>query len=135
MTVGLLYTSIGYYFALHRKNFSLRIIVSMFIGSILLQSAEWMFMRISVMRTFVAVSAFLLAIKLPCNFLEKYYKNIRNLSTAIYLEHFLIILIFDFNLQRGTWIDFPFTLLLSVLIFGIVKLIFPEKVNHILFGA
>lgn len=135
LTVGLFYTSIGYYFAHYRRKLHMGSITILLLSAIVLKTIEVIYFDFRIMQVFVAVATFLLAINLSCSSLVKYSKVIRKFSTAIYLEHFLIILVFDFNLQKGTWIDFTTTLLISILIYGLTKVVLPEKISRVLFGA
>lgn len=117
------------------EPYDLKSIIFLLLISIIFKTLEPIYLDVSFLHAFVAVFTFLLALNLPCERLSKCSKQLRKLSTAIYLEHFIIILIFDFYLKKGTLIDFIFTLSLSILIYAIAQKLLPKKINNLLFNA
>lgn len=134
LTVGLFYTSIGYYFANRENKYNVIKIACLLFITILLKTYEVKYLEVHFMQAFIAIFAFLLSINLPCKNLAKYCGHFRKLSTAIYLEHFMIILWFDFYLQRGTIVDFTFTLVSSILIYLVVLKTLPKKIVSTIYG-
>lgn len=135
ITVGMLYTSIGYYFASHRSVYKKSYLLILIILSVCLKTLELSFLRVRFSQLFVSMFLFLLALNLSCKSISQYSKRLRSLSTAIYLIHFLVILIFDFYLQKSTIVDFTVTLFTSIFIYTLLQKLLPAKINRLLWGT
>lgn len=136
LNVGLFYMAIGYLFAQHEEkiHFKLRWIIVAFLVSILLRTLEVEYYHTHTLQALQATLLFLIGINI--SFKPKYYStSIRELSTAIYLQHFPFILLFDFYLQKGTRLDFTITLLFCIIMFFVIKRILPHKFYKTLYGG
>ena len=136
LNVGLFYMTIGYLFAQHEEkiHFKLQWIIAAFLVSILLRTLEVEYCHTHTLQALQAILLFLIGINI--SFKPKYYStSIRELSTAIYLQHFPFILLFDFYLQKGTRLDFTITLLFCIIMFFVIKRILPHKFYKTLYGG
>lgn len=108
-----------------------------FIGSIILRTLEVEYLHTNSLQALEATLLFLIAININQETfkLKSYSTQMRQLSTAIYLEHFPFILLFDFYLRRGTMIDFSMAILFSIVCYYGLKRILPKKALGILYGG
>ena len=60
--------------------------------------------------------------------------TLRKWSTAIYLGHFPFVLLFDYYLKRGTWIDFSLAILFSLVLFYVLSYICPKSFLKHVYG-
>lgn len=86
------------------------------------------------MHAISAALLFCIAANLKLPKIEIYSIILRKLSTALYLSHFPFILLFDYYLKRGTYIDFLATVLFSLVTFFFLKGILPIKYFKTLYG-
>ncbi len=68
------------------------------------------------------------------NYLKNHSIHLRKLSTAIYLQHFPFILLFDLYLKKGTIIDISLTLLFCLVSYYLLNKVLPSKAIKILYG-
>lgn len=137
--VGLFYMCIGYFFAKYESKFQMNLygLIIGFMGSIVLRSLEVEFLHTNSLQALEAILLFLIAI----NINQETFKlkgcstQMRQLSTAIYLEHFPFILLFDFYLRRGTAIDFSMAILFSIACYYTLKRFLPKRAFGILYGG
>ena len=137
--VGLFYMCIGYFFAKYESKFQMNLsgLVFGFIISIVLRSLEVEYLHTNTLQALEATLLFLIAININQDTfkLKSYSIQMRQLSTAIYLEHFPFILLFDFYLKKGTVIDFSMAILFSIVCYYILKRFLPKKALGILYGG
>lgn len=134
LNVGLFYMSIGYFFAKHECKGNVWVLIFLFLMSIVARSLEVEYLHTNTLQALEAVLLFMIGINVRFNQLEKYSLSIRKLSTAIYLEHFPFILLFDWYLTKGTALDFNVTLVFSVLAYFILMRLLPDKAVKMLYG-
>ena len=135
LNVGLFYMVLGYMMATKNViNIKLTIVAVLFVLVIAVATLIRQITSLQFMQAFAAILLFLLALQIRTQTLEKYSLNIRKLSTAIYLEHFPFILLFDYYLTRGTLLDFSVTLLFSILLYIAASKMLPSKWIRILYG-
>ena len=134
LNVGLFYMSVGYYIAKKEINgkvftFSLMLVVSIVLDSILQSIISVRFMQ-----AFSAFALFNLAknITVPLN--NNLSIEMRKLSTAIYLTHFPVILVFDYYLNKGTIIDFSLVIVFSIALYEVFNILLPQKYIQIIYG-
>ena len=137
--VGLFYMCIGYLMAKYENLLKMNVhyLMIAFMGSIFLRSLEVQYLHTNMLQALEAILLFLVAININQETfkLQKYSLQIRQLSTAIYLEHFPFILLFDFYLREGTAIDFTMAILFCIVFYFFMKRILPTKWFGVLYGG
>ncbi len=130
---------IGYFFAKYESKFQMNLLglIFGFIISIVLRSLEVKYLHTNTLQALEATLLFLIAININQDTfkLKSYSIQMRQLSTAIYLEHFPFILLFDFYLRRGTVIDFSMAILFSITCYYVLNRFLPKKTLGILYGG
>lgn len=137
LTVGLFYMCIGFFFAKNEAkiNFKLGWLVMLFCLSVALRGFEYEYLRLNAFQSVEAVLLFLIGVNTKFGCLNEHSVHIRKLSTAIYLEHFPYILLFDFYLRRGTMLDFSTALLFCVILYFVILRLLPERIVKVLYGG
>lgn len=133
LNVGLFYMCIGYYISSHEiKNHI--VYIPLLILSIIVSELLLPYTNLHFMHAFSAFIFFLIALNLKISLKDTTSLTIRKMSTAIYLGHFPFILVFDYYLKRGTLIDVCAALTFSILLWGIISFLFPDKYTKYLYG-
>lgn len=102
---------------------------------LLLRELEVAYLNVSFVFPLLAMVIFLLFKQMTVRHIsEKVSKELRALSTAIYLLQFPFLLLFDFRLQRGSYIDFFATLGFCCLTYYISRKILPMSVIKYIYG-
>lgn len=135
LNVGLFYMLIGYAMRntsfLEKQKLGPVLIMA---GSLIVASILAKYTRLRFMHAVTAFGLFLFCMRVTPPIGSKTSMMLRKLSTAIYLIHFPFILLFDRYLKKGTYIDFPLTILFSVCCFLIIEYILPKKWSLALLG-
>ena len=134
LNVGLLYMSVGHYFAKHKINISLPWTIVIVIITWILKYYDYELLFVPFGNLLIATSLFLLSHKLQMKWLAKYSLHVRKLSTAIYLGQFPFLLVFDFYLRKGTLLDFSLAVLFCVVLYILVIKFLPKKWSDIIYG-
>ncbi len=133
--VGLFYMIIGFYFEKHESKikFNNNLLIFLFITSIIIRIIEATLINTNFTHVLEAILLFMIGINyFPKKDLNTLYY--RELSTGIYLLHFPFILLFDFYLINGTFIDFFSALIFSIVTIFLTKKYFPKNIYKTLFG-
>lgn len=135
LNVGLLYIGIGVWF--YKKNISIKFqsAIVMLILALVMKTVLYRVMVFEFMEVFAATALFFVALQMEILPLKKYSLKLREVSTAMYLIHFPFILLFDYYLRKGTYIDFFVTILFSLTVYFISKKWLPKKWSLIIFGS
>ncbi len=133
--VGLFYMSIGYFFAKHECKYRVPMLLSLFLISVALRSVEIECLGTNTLQAVEAVLLFMIGVNVKFDRMEKYSLTVRKLSTAIYLEHFPFILLYDFYLKKGTVECFTVTLVFCFVAYFILQKVLPRKAMQTLFGC
>lgn len=134
LNVGLFYMCIGLLFAKKFVKFSAVVTFSFFV--LMLVAATW-YNSVSsyrIMQAPLAVLLFIIAFQYTYAYLLPYSLVMRKLSTAIYLGHFPLILVFDYYLVRGTILDFSLVVVVSLVLFYILLFICPQRILKMIYG-
>lgn len=135
LMVGLFYMCLGRIIYNMSSIPNLFLLVSVFLLFIVLRTIEVHYFSFSFLQTAIAVVSFIIALKINLRSISKNVAVLfRELSTAIYLIHFPLILMFDFYLRRGTIIDMFVVLVLSIVIYYIIGKLPNKKISKVLFG-
>ena len=137
LTVGFMYMMIVFFIAKYKNNKMEIPLVNLIIAFILAIISEIIiiyYTKLYFMRAITAIILFFIALKIKNPNLQTKSKTLRKLSTAIYLEHFPFIIVFDFYLKRGTIIDFCVTLAFSITLYIILKKLLSKRITDILYG-
>ena len=136
LNVGLFYLCIGYLVGQNEKKlpalpviYACSLAVSLLIDTYLHNISSLRFMQ-----AFSAFSLFNFCRVLKVNLPDTISLKCRSISTAIYLTHFPLILVFDYYLKRGTWVDFFTVTLISIALYEIVRRILPPKMVKSIYG-
>ncbi len=135
LMVGLFYMIIGFYFEKHESKikFNNNLLIFLFITSIIIRIIEATLINTNFTHVLEAILLFMIGINyFPKKDLNTLYY--RELSTGIYLLHFPFILLFDFYLINGTFIDFFSALIFSIVTIFLTKKYFPKNIYKTLFG-
>ena len=135
LNVGLLYMSIGYFFAKHELKYNSFAILALIILAISLRTLEFKYIHTNLGQAFIAVFLFLYSLNFYKESLKKASKTFRELSTAIYLEQFPFILLFDFYLKKGTALDFSLTIMFCLTIYYVLKKNLSKRYISIIYGS
>lgn len=134
LNVGLFCMSIGY--AMKNVSFSgkwrwasVLMAVSIMGGTIMEKVIPLRFMH-----AITAVSLFVFSMSIPTSIDVSITRKLRKLSTVIYLVHFPFILLFDRYLKKGTYIDFPLTIIFCIVCYFVLEYILPPKCSKLLLG-
>lgn len=134
LNVGLFYMAIGYFLSDKVINVKADAAAACSLLLLVIETIADTILPVKFVHAFVAVALFIFAHQIELKPLEKISRRIRKLSTAIYLEHFPFILLFDFYLYRGTLIDFSVTMLFVIGLYLLVSRILPEKWITVIYG-
>lgn len=138
LNVGLFYVLLGFFgdsVCLSRQRNCHKVtIVLLFVISVFLRTWEVSALGTNYTQALVAISTFLLAKTSGSASAKPFYIASRHLSTGLYLIHFPIILLFDYYLRKGTLIDFPITLLISLLVYCLLANLLPLKLSEVILG-
>ena len=134
LNVGLFYMCIGLFF--QEKGFVMNryvtvflLILSIVLSTILNEMSPYRFMKAP-----IAVFLFMLSIQYGFSMFKRSSVTLRKWSTAIYLGHFPFVLLFDYYLKRGTWIDFSLAILFSLVLFYVLSYICPKSFLKHVYG-
>lgn len=134
INVGLFYVSIGY--AMKDISFSGKwkwafflMVVSIICGTIMEKLTSLRFMH-----ALTAFGLFVLSMNIPISMDVKITRNLRKLSTVIYLVHFPFILLFDRYLKKGTCLDFTLSIVFCVCCYLVMEYVLPKKWSELLLG-
>lgn len=135
LMVGLFYMCIGR-IIYHMPNIpNLFLLLSIFLFFVVLRTIEAHYFSFSFLQAVIAMVSFIMALKINLHSMSKKYSSVlRELSTAIYLIHFPLILMFDFYLKRGTIINMFVVLVLSIVIYYTISKLPNKKIAKVLFG-
>ena len=131
--VGLIYMLIGFYFSMHSVIERLGICLAGLLISIILKTVEWKCFSFHAFQLPMAVSLFLICKNLKMEWMSNYSLKLRKYSTALYLGHFPLLLLFDFYLSRSTIIDYAVVSILSLTLYFIVCR-FPKQWQRVIYG-
>lgn len=136
LNVGLFYLCIGYLIGQYEEKLpKLPVIyVCLLAVSLLIDTYLNNIGSLRFMQAFSAFSLFNFCRVLKVNLPDTVARKCRSISTAIYLTHFPLILVFDYYLKRGTWVDFLTVTLISIALYEIVRKILPPKMVKSLYG-
>lgn len=137
LMVGWFYMCIGYYIATHKININLLKSFMMFFIFTALKFGETYVNslqllegnEICIFQSLQAMGFFLIALNLNLEFMEKYSKTMRELSSTIYFTHFLFIDILNPTQVGNTLLTFVEVILLCILFYFIAKKINNKKLN------
>lgn len=135
--VGLFFILIGFLClsgSITTKELSSKWVASTFlVVAILIRTLEWALLKTNFTHALVAITAFMTAISSSYKGFSSVSFAMRRMSIGLYLLHFPFILLFDFYLKKCTLIDFPITLVFSIIVYYLAGQIAP-KVTGVLFG-
>ena len=133
LNVGLIYMLIGYFFSTRSEKGNWGIWMTGLIISTILKTIEWKYFNFHLFQLPMSVFLFLICknSKMDCTVSNSL--KLRKFSTALYLGHFPILLLFDFHLLRGTLIDYTVISILSLTIYFIVCQ-FPKQWQQAIYG-
>lgn len=134
LNVGLLYMAIGYFIAKHKLHYNKFFILALIVLAIIIRSLEFKYVHTNIGQAIIAVLLFLYSLKFCNDSLKEISKSFRDLSTAIYLEQFPFILLFDFYLIKGTLIDFSITVIFCIALYYFLKKTLPQKYISLIYG-
>lgn len=136
LNVGLFYLCIGYLIGQYEEKLpKLPVIYAcLFAFSLLIDTYLHNISNLRFMQAFSAFSLFNFCRVLKVDLPDTVARKCRSISTAIYLTHFPLILVFDYYLKRGTWVDFLTVTLISIALYEIVRRILPPKMVKSLYG-
>lgn len=137
LMVGIFYIAVGYYFAQHERklHFRLGFLLSCFLFFMVLRILEFTYTPLNSMQVPLSVLLFAIALSVDMSKYKKHSVMARKLSTAIYLEQFPFILLFDLYLKRGTLIDFPAMLAFCLLVFYLARKFLPDRIYSWFYGG
>lgn len=136
LNVGLLYMCVGYFlsqfniFMGKKPMYWLSILVLIW----LIQFFMVGFSPYKVLQLPASICLFLFGLSWKPSISDKTSLMIRKWSTIIYLSHFPFILLFDYYLRRGTYIDYPCTILFCIVFYHVINAILPKSFVQKLFG-
>ena len=131
--VGLIYMLIGYYISKHSVPERLGLWTAGLLISIILKTVEWKYFSFHAFQLPMAVLLFMICKSLELEQLANYSLKLRKYSTALYLGHFPILLLFDFYLSRSTIIDYSVISILSLTLYFMVCC-FPKQWQRVIYG-
>lgn len=134
LNVGLFYMCIGLLFA--KKAVKFPTLVTFLFFVLFLVAATW-YNSVSsyrIMQAPLAVILFIIAFQYTYARLLPYSLVMRKWSTAIYLGHFPLILLFDYYLVRGTVLDFSIVVVASLVLFYMLSFICPQRILKMIYG-
>ena len=134
LNVGLFYMCIGLFFA--KKSITLPVLVTWVVLVLFLVATTW-YNTVSpyrIMQAPLAILLFLIALQYGYHGLRPYSMMMRKWSTAIYLGHFPLVLLFDYYLVRGTMLDFSIVIIVSLALFYILSFICPQRILRMIYG-
>lgn len=134
LNVGLFYMCIGACLVKFRNTLNLYFLCSLFITSLLISSYMHVVSSYRIMQAPLAILLFMLAMRLKLGLSTGASLMMRQWSTALYLGHFPFILCFDYYLKRGSMIDLPISILFSLVLFYVIKIISPNRLAIIAYG-
>ena len=128
---------IGYYIATHKININLLQSFMMFVifttlkfGETYVNSLRFLEgNEICIFQSLQAVGFFFIALNLNLEFMKKYSKTMRELSSTIYFTHFLFIDILNPTQIGNTLITFIEVILLCISFYFILKKINNKRLN------
>lgn len=134
LMVGLFYSCIGDILSRKVIRVDIKKLFVIFAACLVIAQIEALYSPIHITQAASAITVFLIAIQLKLDNLEPFSGLMRKMSTCIYLVHHPFILLFDFYLRRGTIIDFPLTVLFSVIVGVVIIRCLPKKVSNAVLG-
>ena len=137
LMVGWFYMCIGYYIATHKININLLQSFMMFVifttlkfGETYVNSLRFLEgNEICIFQSLQAVGFFFIALNLNLEFMKKYSKTMRELSSTIYFTHFIFIDILNPTQIGNTLITFIEVILLCISFYFILKKINNKRLN------
>lgn len=137
LMIGMFYIAVGYYFAMHERNlhFRRKFLLPCFLFFLVLRVLECNYTPLNSMQVPLSILLFAIALSLDMSKYKKHSAMARKLSTAIYLEQFPFILLFDIYLKRGTLIDFPAMLAFCLLLFYLAQKFLPNRIYSWFYGG
>lgn len=137
LNTGLFYMMIGYLLAKYEHEQFLRstIPILIFVVSIIIRIIEIKYFPTSIAVVIVAMASFILAQSRCFTLSTMTSVKMRQLSIGIYCIHFPFILLFDYALKKGTFVDFPITLVSAIVFFYLLLGVLSPKYSSLLFGS
>ncbi len=133
LNVGLVYMLIGYFYSTRSEKGNLGIWVAGLLASIILKTIEWKYFFFHVFQLPMAIFLFFICKNSKMDWMVISSLKLRKYSTALYLGHFPLLLIFDFHLLKGTLIVFFVISMLSLILYFIVCH-FPKQWQQVIYG-
>ncbi len=140
LNVGLFYMLVGNYISIFvsiNDNSSANRFFVLFLilpVSIIIRCLEVKYIQTNIGVALIASSCFYLSISYSLSISERSSLTMRFLSIGIYLLHFPFILVFDYYLNKGTLIDFPLTLVFTIVVYFVIQWVLPQNVSKMLLG-
>ena len=136
LNVGIFYMSVGFLAQRQEGKLSKNPVVYLtaLIVSIAVDTCLRNVTSLHFMQAFSAFSLFNLSRVITISIPDKIALKCRTISTVIYLSHFPLILVFDYYLQRGTFIDIFTVLSISICVYIIAKKVLPGKIIKAVYG-
>lgn len=135
LNVGLLYMAIGYFIAKHKIKYNSSLMLTLILIAIIIRTFEFKYVNTNIGQAFIALFLFLYSLNFNRKFLKDISKSLRELSTAIYLEQFPFILLFDFYLEKGTLLDFSLTITFCLVLYYLLKKALPQRYIYHIYGS
>ena len=127
--------AIGYFIAKHKLKYNGSFISTLIILAIIIRTLENKYVHTNLGQAFIALFLFLYSLNYYNKHLKNVSKSFRELSTAIYLEQFPFILLFDFYLKKGTLLDFSLTLVFCITLYYLLKKTLPQRYISLIYGS
>ena len=128
LNTGLIYMLIGFYFASHRILISKLILIPAFLIFVLLRTWECGHSIFQFMQLFLAVLLFLITVQIGWGDILP-SKWSRRLSMALYLEHFPILIIWDYYYRINSFmIVFFMMLTICVVLYFLMRKFLPNAI-------
>lgn len=131
---GLLYMLMGYYFANHNNKINITFLVLLFALFVFLRILEYKCSDFQFVQLFLATILFLISSQLIKGDIRT-SKWARRLSMALYLEHFPILLLFDYYYRINSfYFVFLTMLLICTLLYLIMRELLPDYCFRLFYG-
>ena len=133
LNVGLIYMLIGYFIGTKPlKRYTMLYAFGLAVA-IVLKHWEVQNLSIHLFQLPMAVFLFLLFASSEMKWASSCSLRLRKYSTALYLTHYPVLLLWDFYLRRGTIINISFILAVTILCYFIVQQL-PTKWQKVIYG-
>ena len=134
LNVGLFYMCVGVFMAKNKLSLPQYIIYPLLILCLVMSSYMNQMSSYRIIQVPLAIVLFMLAISGNFEKFASFSLKMRQWSTALYLGHFPLILVFDYYLRRSSIIDVPVSIFFSLVLFYVIYKSIPSRYVKIIYG-